>query len=666
MNVDGLTRFIEKSSIPYQLIKKADTTTLKEALVRIPAKLRESVADTANEGYWVPISFYNKKNGNNRIYNKKLWENVIKNQRDTFIGSPMLSDHPAGDSDGNPKDICGVWLDAKLGAEDSNGIGLVYGLLIPSGHIGEDLKDHLSKGLRIGTSSSGFGKLLPDRVTVDPDTFQIERLADWVLNPSQGTFFAYDEAEDRVEDTSIKESQRSNIIANIRDIAERDLRINPYISKREVIEHILNVFKELSEETVERVLEPYEFLGEKKIENNTLDEYRIKENVVKDSTSKLTKLEEKKFRRDMESFLESANKIEDPQERLEEFRDIKTWLEDGACPDLREAVEKKIAEEEQWIRTALKEKLEYEKELEVSSPKDLKEKLTLLNMDTNLLKEESENWKDVSKKLQEKYNQVKSELSDRPTQAYVESLKEKNTKLQEDISTRDAKMKQIVEKLTESFKAAEKEVADYSERIKELEAEKQQLTEKLEDASKQLPIKEALGKSTVELGNSLKEANEKNERLLKIIEAQRTQIEKLSEKKTSAEQLAESRKEELSKATSALHKVHVKEAVLATKAKEELREKASDTITDYYDKLYEAYGNDIVPFERKLKGCKTLAEAKKVFLTKVLQKLPVSQRIEKTRLPETLSMKPEQRAKILNESNFKKHSILDNKPEGWI
>ena len=192
---------------------------------------------------------------------------------------------------------------------------------------------------------------MPDGVTVDPDTFQIERLADWVLNPSQGTFFAYDESDDNVEDKSFRES-----------VSDDAVSVSMTDNKQE----------------------------------------NMKENVVKDSTSTLTRLEEKKFRRDMESFLESAIKIEDPQARLQEFKDIRSWLDNGACPDLKEQVEAKIQEAEEYIHTALQEKAEYQNELEISSPKDLKEKLTSLAEDTKILKEESIGWKDVSTKLQEK------------------------------------------------------------------------------------------------------------------------------------------------------------------------------------------------------------------------------------------------------------------------
>ena len=105
---EGLTRFTESACFSNKFIKKADSVTLRESLTRTPLKLKEAVNPEETEGWWVPVSYYGKKNGNGRIYGKRLWENVINNQRDSFISGPMLADHPSGDSDGNPKDICGV------------------------------------------------------------------------------------------------------------------------------------------------------------------------------------------------------------------------------------------------------------------------------------------------------------------------------------------------------------------------------------------------------------------------------------------------------------------------------------------------------------------------------------------------------------------------------
>ena len=74
---ENLTRYVESANIDNKLIVHAASNELKESLSRCTVRLKESV-DTS-EGWWVPISFYGKKNGNGRIYGKKLWENVINN-----------------------------------------------------------------------------------------------------------------------------------------------------------------------------------------------------------------------------------------------------------------------------------------------------------------------------------------------------------------------------------------------------------------------------------------------------------------------------------------------------------------------------------------------------------------------------------------------------------
>ena len=97
---EELTRFVESYSSDSMYIKKAEPVSLKEALQKLPLELRESTGDSA-ESWWVPISYYEKVNKNNRNYGKKLWENVRDKQRDTWLGSACLGDHPGKESDGD-------------------------------------------------------------------------------------------------------------------------------------------------------------------------------------------------------------------------------------------------------------------------------------------------------------------------------------------------------------------------------------------------------------------------------------------------------------------------------------------------------------------------------------------------------------------------------------
>lgn len=122
-------------------------------------------------------------NLNGRVYNKALWENVINKQEDVWKGLAGLIDHPADDSYGSFGDQGIVWLGARID-EDTN---LVYGIgtFVGKGHLAEEIID---VGGRVGFSSSGYGDFLEDGITVDPDSYEIERLADLVLCPSQSVY----------------------------------------------------------------------------------------------------------------------------------------------------------------------------------------------------------------------------------------------------------------------------------------------------------------------------------------------------------------------------------------------------------------------------------------------------------------------------------------------
>lgn len=607
-NIQGLTRFVESGVVDNKLLKKVDNAELNESLKRCPAKLTESVKDSA-EGWWVPISFYNKKNLNNRIYNRKLWENVINNQKETYVGSPMLTDHPAGDSDGNPRDICGVWLDAKMDEPGPDGVGLVWGLLVPSGRLGDDLRDHIKHGLKVGTSSSGFGDMMPDGVTVDPDTYQIERLADFVLCPSQGTYFSYDEDDDQIDDKSIKES--------------------------------LEAHRNIKETTT-----------------------------VKDS--KIAKLEEKKFRRDMESFLEEANNIKDPQARLEEFREIRSFLEDGACPDLKEKIEAKIAEQEATIKKMLQESVEYKERFGIESPKDLEEKLTMLSEDTKVIESESANWKKISETLQTKLNKTKEDLNARPSTRYVKYVESKNTKLQNEMLCQNKKAAEVVNNLIKAYEKLKAEnstlkestantTVDYKKLKEEAETLKKECDDKAtsEDSYKKayIDLKDAFGEAT----NEMNELASKNEKLESRVNNYREKLLQLRADLSRKERDYES----LRKAYRDLKEnVRAKET---EEAREALREDIeSDPVASFYESIYKTYGSQISPYANKILSSANLTEAKRVFYTDVIQNLKESKDIEDSRIPMTSYITASERQDALGLKSLKKSTIMDRKPEGWL
>lgn len=608
---EGLTRFTESAYFSNKFIKKADSVTLRESLTKTPLKLREAVNPEETEGWWVPVSYYGKKNGNGRIYGRDLWENVINNQRDSFISGPMLADHPAGDSDGNPKDICGVWLDAKLDPPDSNGIGLVWGLLVPSGHLGEDLKDHLRNGLRIGTSSSGFGKLLRDGETVDPDTYQIERLADWVLQASQATYFGYDE-NNNVIDKSIHESMDNTA-----------------------------------------------FPGE--------DKYTIKESIVRDS--KFTKLEEKKFRKDMESFLKDADAIKDPQERLAEFREIKSYFDEGVCSDLKEKVEQKISEEEAEIKRIINESIELKEKLGIENAKDLKIKLTKICDNTKIAEKEAKDWKAISEQLQSKLDEANTSLSKRPTEDYVLFLQNRVTDLINEKTSHDKESTEIVKKLTEAYsnlkeskEALDKEVVSLKEANESLKDDVEYLKSNLSKIKEKDSTLNKNLSTLVERNNKLRESLVK---MQTVLDSQRAKFEesyrKMEYLEKSNTQLKESIQTTSSKAKNA-------ERQLQRIRRADMNQRVSANMSEseaYYNKLYSTYGNELTPYKEKIAGARCLEDAKRVFLYEALPNLRESKELEKMRAVNSLSMTDDEKKASNSPTKGLRESILDRMPKGW-
>lgn len=618
---ENLTRYVESANIDNKLIVHAASNELKESLSRCTVRLKESV-DTS-EGWWVPISFYGKKNGNGRIYGRKLWENVINNQRDTWCGAPMLADHPSGDSDGSPKDICGVWLDAKIEESGPSGIGLVYGLLVPSGHIGEDLKDHLKKGLRVGTSSSGFGKMMNDGVTVDPSSYLIERLSDWVLNPSQGTFFSYEESDDSIVDSSIRESMK--------------------------IDKATDSFKE---------------------------------NIVKDS--KIARLEEKKFRKDMESFLEDAAAIKDPQERLQEFKEIRSYLEDGACPDLREKIEEKIAAEEELIKKAVSDKLVLQEKFGIEDPKDLEAKITRIVEEASLADKEAKDWKAIAEKLQAKLQETKAELSQRPTSVFAEWQRDKINTLQASLDEANnnaavarGELERRLRDMSKTIVALKRDLKDSNTKAAAAEASL------LEMKKKSALDKRALKENATLADLYQKEAKTSNEKLL----AENAELKnKNDELNKVAERLSSKAKKEATMSNDLKRSLRQTEGKLsrATIKNELLEEKLQGTklatqktgvaldnasVEDYVDVLQESFGSSILPFKKELLSCRTLAEAKQKFYGSILGRMKESRDIDKLRIPASTGIGAAERASKLAEAGkkpvAKESPITRMRAKGW-
>jgi chromosome segregation ATPase len=158
----------------------------------------------------------------------------------------------------------------------------------------------------------------------------------------------------------------------------------------------------------------------------------------------LTKIEEKAFRKYVDSFMADAANIENPMKRLDECIDILNCFEEGNCPDLRESLEKTIIDE--------KKKLESLVESVVSTQKDL-------GMDVNKLKENA--MRNTAQGLM---------LADQVTdyQQLCEGLSKRNKVLREDNTKLKARIKKLEEQSNKKIEGANKTIVNNTKENKGL------------------------------------------------------------------------------------------------------------------------------------------------------------------------------------------------------
>jgi hypothetical protein len=166
-------RLTEGALFTSQHYKKVDTP-LKETVVNGQTYPALGV-------YTFPFTRPGQKNLNGRIYSHALWDRIFAQYKDqSTLG---LMNHP--DDDGDPKNIWCVWKNLRYNEDRTLGIADCY---IIDNEWGKTAIGVLENDGPVGLSSSGLGDFEADGITVDPNTYELERVSDWVLNPSYSVF----------------------------------------------------------------------------------------------------------------------------------------------------------------------------------------------------------------------------------------------------------------------------------------------------------------------------------------------------------------------------------------------------------------------------------------------------------------------------------------------
>jgi hypothetical protein len=345
----------------------------------------------------VPITTF-KENLNGRIYPKDLWEKVIK--EGTAENTLSLADHPSDDSEGSIKDIVGVWKNFKL--KEESGIADWY--LV--GDNGSLILEAINAGAKIGLSSVGFGEFGSDNKTVKAESFELQRLADAVLEPSQRTF-----------------ATGENLIRDIK----------PTDEKKEIKESMISTNKREIDLNSER-------------KNNMLDKFQ--ESTLKNKV-RVAILEAKKNTKIAEAIINLKelkeilpDEMDDSKEKIDKATDelqTKLEAEDQAAQDELEKKDKELTDVKEKLNVATKTLEEinenYKKaqavveKMQNISPEDynqLLENEKLMKEDIDKLLEEKEALKKRITQLRESRNQNNSKAQ---IVSLVEKLKSKNKRL---------------------------------------------------------------------------------------------------------------------------------------------------------------------------------------------------------------------------------------------
>lgn len=508
----------------------------EEVQKRVLKGLQEAGADLDSVEIWqFPISKVNTKeepNLNGRVYNKELWKNVIDKQTETWKGGCGLANHPADDEDGDFMKQSIVWLDGFIGDDD-----IVYGIGTFIGEGGALARQIISLGGRIGFSSSGYGDFLNDGITVDPDSYEIDRLADLVLNPSQGVYGDYRDSC-KVESVSKKTNKtfKESIMKNNR--LHEDEKIKSIATALEADDATKQLFKIADDEGVELKLTEgnEEFLSAdlaakliaKVVANYSEDEFNsensndilncikdmAKDGLSEEDAKKMVEDEMKAEGVDEEKINSLLNPSEESDDEKSEEEQMSESEEDDESTEDEEADDEDDSEEEEIDEDmSLEEQLiveHYSKSLKSIAKKSnelWEEKIQDLNNLTDKLSE-SKLSKNVKKQLEARTQKIVEGIMKEARAAIQEGFKAKVICSELGVSS-ISKLSNVKDKLEdyvaleECLSKASKEAAKY----KSLYEEKNQLA--LDEAEESFNSEETINKlrsQIVSLKNELSES----------------------------------------------------------------------------------------------------------------------------------------------------------------
>ena len=633
--------------------------TEKQILSKVVNKLKENGITNGPKLYKFPVARINDAdhpNLNGRVYTRELWDNVINKQQDNWKGLCGLSDHPEGDDPGQFKQSSIVWLDMMI--DDLNKIVWAIGSFVGQyGHLAQEI---IEAGGRIGFSSSGFGELMMDGKTVNPDTYQIERVADIVLNPSQGVYGdVTDEQHPNIEYTS----QKAIVAEAIKEIPNNKLSENVAVETPapQAKEPLSAILKEKENTNLEINSVVPETNGENK---------EMAENVENKKALVLSEAEEKKLKKYIKQFLTESNDIHNPIDRLKELDEIMEMVESGEIHDLKEDVEKELIAERARLEEMVKDVQSIQDEFGVSA-KVFAENAKKVAQVADALEEENNSLKENAQKAEKESTLLTEQTHDFETLCAalterVQTLFTENKKLKKEnnvLTVENAALRDKASKVTCLMKEATGLKADNQKLKLKADLRTRKSAALQESVNEKTAIIEQKNRELVTELNNLKETNaslessnkkfEKKYAILvtrykeladklSIVEADKRKFEEACQKTQTALDESVTEYNKLKETAVKVAKVAKSTKVENEKVKEQVKGLLSDSpldygfyegadhnrmkgfvnfrenhgvqIEDYWNDLVQKYGEAIMPFENRIRGAKTLEEAHSQFL----------------------------------------------------
>lgn len=633
--------------------------TEKQILSKVVNKLKENGITNGPKLYKFPVARINDAdhpNLNGRVYTRELWDNVINKQQDNWKGLCGLSDHPEGDDPGQFKQSSIVWLDMMI--DDLNKIVWAIGSFVGQyGHLAQEI---IEAGGRIGFSSSGFGELMMDGKTVNPDTYQIERVADIVLNPSQGVYGdVTDEQHPNIEYTS----QKAVVAEAIKEIPNNKLSENIAVETPapQAKEPLSAILKEKENTNLEINSVVPETNGENK---------EMAENVENKKALVLSEAEEKKLKKYIKQFLTESNDIHNPIDRLKELDEIMEMVESGEIHDLKEDVEKELIAERARLEEMVKDAQSIQDEFGVSA-KVFAENAKKVAQVADALEEENNSLKENAQKAEKESTLLTEQTHDFETLCAalterVQTLFTENKKLKKEnnvLTVENAALRDKASKVTCLMKEATGLKADNQKLKLKADLRTRKSAALQESANEKTAIIEQKNRELVAELNNLKETNaslessnkkfEKKYAILvtrykeladklNIVEADKRKFEEACQKTQTALDESVTEYNKLKETAVKVAKVAKSTKAENEKVKEQVKGLLSDSpldygfyegvdhnrmkgfvnfrenhgvqIEDYWNDLVQKYGEAIMPFENRIRGAKTLEEAHSQFL----------------------------------------------------